>query len=39
MHKGKKLEELPSSYVHWLLTKATIDDDLRAALLTLKKEI
>jgi exodeoxyribonuclease X len=38
MHKGKKLEELPSSYIHWLLTKATIDDDLRAALLTLKQE-
>jgi len=36
MHKGTKLEELPKSYVTWLLTKCkTLNDDLRAALLKL----
>jgi hypothetical protein len=36
MHKGTKLEDLPKSYVTWLLTKCkTLNDDLRASLLKL----
>ena len=36
MHKGTKLEDLPKSYVTWLLTKCkTTNDDLRASLLKL----
>lgn len=31
-HRGTKLKDLPKDYVHWLLTKADIDADLRAAL-------
>lgn len=31
-HKGSKLKDLPSQYIHWLLTEATIDDDLKFSL-------
>ena len=31
-HKGVKLADLPADYVYWLLNKAEINDDLRAAL-------
>lgn len=35
-HKGMKLADLPSSYVHWLLNKCeNLDADLRTALLAL----
>ncbi len=30
-HKGVRLADLPADYVHWLLNKAEIKDDLRAA--------
>lgn len=34
-HRGTPLRELPKDYVQWLLTKADIDADLRAALVAL----
>lgn len=34
-HRGTPLRELPADYIRWLLTKADIDADLRAALVAL----
>lgn len=34
-HRGTKLVDLPADYIHWLLHKAEINDDLRAALVAL----
>lgn len=34
-HRGSKLSELPKDYISWLLNKATIEEDLRAALFAL----
>lgn len=31
-HKGTKLADLPTNYIHWLLNEAKIDDDLRFSL-------
>ena len=34
-HRGTPLRELPKDYIHWLLTKADIDAELRAALVVI----